>query len=78
MSDAAGQAGPAPRDVGAPTRRVVAEANRPRGRSRPRGLPTPAVWQVYAVLALAVSAFLVAVLLMATGVVSIPAAAAAA
>jgi hypothetical protein len=32
----------------------------------------PAVWKVYAVLALAVGAFLVAVLLMATGLVDAP------
>ena len=33
---------------------------------------TPAVWKVYAVLALAVGVFLIAVFLMATGVVNAP------
>jgi hypothetical protein len=38
-------------------------------RSSAGRVPPPAVWKVYAVLALAVGVFLIAVLLMATGVV---------
>jgi hypothetical protein len=40
--------------------------------ARMRTVPRPAVWQVYTALAIAVSAFLLAVLLMAAGVVGPP------
>jgi hypothetical protein len=59
------------------TRRSIREGRRKRTRQvdRPRWIPAvkmPAVWKVYAALAIAVAAFLAFVLLMALGLVATP------